>query len=66
MRYVHIFYSNSFSKEPFIKNDTEIPINRDRILLLQVCPSIDSIKLMTYHEAKMGQNGESSECANFV
>ena len=35
MRYVHRFYSNSFSKEPFIKNGAEIPINRDRILLLQ-------------------------------
>ena len=28
-------------------------------------PSIDSIKLMTNNDAKMGQNGESSDCATF-
>ena len=54
MRYVHRFYSNSFSKEPFIKNGAEIPINRDRILLL---PRIKSRQLMTIINAKMGQNG---------
>ena len=44
----------------------EIPINRDRVFRILYCrPRVESIKLMTIIEAKMGQNGRRSKCATF-
>ena len=45
----------------------EIPINPDRLYYADnSVPSVESIKLMTSSEAKMGQNGRRSKCTTFL